>query len=154
MAHGSDIPLGARRLGFGVSGPHGTALVRPEATVQMIMHAYALGVRLFDTGPTYGGGEAERRLGEALARLPPYDPIVSTKAGLLGPGGVRQEVGAGQTGAEGEEEPSEAFHGRRVQVSEARWRCDGTASAAVGKVRTSRPSGCGRRASPGMPSCW
>lgn len=91
MAHGSDIPQGARRLGFGVSGPHGTALIRPEATVQMIMHAYALGVRLFDTGPTYGGGEAERRLGEALARLPPYDPIVSTKVGILASGLKRRD---------------------------------------------------------------
>jgi aryl-alcohol dehydrogenase-like predicted oxidoreductase len=86
VAHGSGIPHGARRLGFGVSGPHGTALIRPEATVQMIMHAYALGIRMFDTGPSYGAGEAERRLGEALARLPPYDPIVTTKVGLQASG--------------------------------------------------------------------
>jgi hypothetical protein len=81
---------GARRLGFGVSGPHGTAMIRPEATVQMIQHAYALGVRLFDTGPSYGAGEAERRLGEALARLPPYDPIVSTKVGVQSSGLTRR----------------------------------------------------------------
>lgn len=55
-------------------------------TVQMIQHAYALGVRVFDTGPSYGAGEAERRLGEALLRLPPYGPIVSTKAGILSAG--------------------------------------------------------------------
>lgn len=77
-----DKPVGARRLGFGVSGPHATPLVRPIATVEMIMHAFALGVRVFDTGPTYGNGEGERRLGEALARLPTYEPIVSTKVGL------------------------------------------------------------------------
>lgn len=81
-----DNAYGARRLGFGVSGPHGSPLIRPEATVQMIQHAYALGVRVFDTGPSYGAGEAERRLGEALARLPPYDPIVSTKVGMLSSG--------------------------------------------------------------------
>ena len=69
-----------------MSGPHGTPLIRPEATVQMIQHAYALGVRVFDTGPSYGAGEAERRLGEALARLPPYDPIVSTKVGIQSSG--------------------------------------------------------------------
>jgi len=91
VAHGTGIPNGARRLGFGVSGPHGTALIRPEATVQMIMHAYALGVRMFDTGPSYGAGEAERRLGEALARLPPYDPIVSTKVGVQSAGLMRRE---------------------------------------------------------------
>lgn len=81
-----DNAIGVRRLGFGVSGAHGTMLVRPEATVQMVQHAFAMGVRLFDTGPSYGNGEAERRLGEALARLPSYDPIVSTKAGLLSSG--------------------------------------------------------------------
>ena len=86
-----DIPQGARRLGFGVSGPHGTPLIRPEATVQMILHAYALGIRLFDTGPSYGAGEAERRLGEALARLPPYDPIVATKVGIQSTGLTRRE---------------------------------------------------------------
>lgn len=92
MAQGPrDIPNGARRLGFGVSGPHGTPLIRPEATVQMILHAYALGIRLFDTGPSYGAGEAERRLGEALARLPPYDPIVSTKVGVQSSGVARRD---------------------------------------------------------------
>lgn len=81
-----DNAFGARRLGFGVSGAHGSPLIRPEATVQMIQHAYALGVRVFDTGPSYGAGEAERRLGEALARLPPYDPIVATKVGVQSSG--------------------------------------------------------------------
>lgn len=80
-------------------------LVRPEATVQMVQHAFAMGVRVFDTGPSYGNGEAERRLGEALARLPPYDPIVSTKAGItsagvakrirdFSPDGVRKSIEA------------------------------------------------------------
>lgn len=96
---------GARRLGFGVSGPHGSLMVRPEETVQMIQLAYALGVRVFDTGPSYGAGEAERRLGEALARIPTFDPIVSTKVGILpgrgrekardfSPDGVRRSVDA------------------------------------------------------------
>lgn len=73
-----------------MSGAHGTALVRPEMTVQMIQYAYALGVRVFDTGPSYGAGEAERRLGEALLRLPPYGPIVSTKVGVLSSGLARR----------------------------------------------------------------
>lgn len=81
-----DNAIGVRRLGFGVSGPHGSPLIRPEETVQMIQHAFAMGVRVFDTAPAYGNGEAERRLGEALARLPPYDPIVSTKVGLKASG--------------------------------------------------------------------
>lgn len=106
MAEGRrDNAYGARRLGFGVSGPHGTPMIRPETTVRMVQHAYALGVRIFDTGPSYGSGEAERRLGEALARLPPYDPIVLTKAGIqssgltkrhrdFSPAGIRRSVEA------------------------------------------------------------
>jgi len=78
----SDKSHGVRRLGFGVSGPHGTPLVSPEHTSAMIDHAFARGVRLFDTAPSYGAGEAERRLGEALKRLPRYECIVSTKAGI------------------------------------------------------------------------
>lgn len=85
-----DPAIGPRRLGFGVSGPHGTALVRPEATIRLVQHAFAMGVRVFDTGPSYGDGEAERRLGEALARLPSYEPIVSTKAGVLASGLTRR----------------------------------------------------------------
>jgi aryl-alcohol dehydrogenase-like predicted oxidoreductase len=82
----SDKSHGVRRLGFGVSGPHGTPLVSPEHTSAMIDHAFARGVRLFDTGPSYGAGEAERRLGEALKRLPRYECIVSTKAGITSSG--------------------------------------------------------------------
>lgn len=85
-----DNAIGVRRLGFGVSGPHGSPLIRPQATVAMIQHAFALGVRVFDTGPSYGAGEAERRLGEALASMPSYEPIVSTKAGLLSSGATKR----------------------------------------------------------------
>ena len=81
-----DVAIGVRRLGFGVSGPHGSPLVLPKTTVAMIMHAFALGIRVFDTAPAYGNGEAEIRLGEALARLPPYEPIVSTKVGIKASG--------------------------------------------------------------------
>ncbi len=98
-----DNATGVRRLGFGVSGPHASPLIRPETTVEMIHLAYALGIRLFDTGPAYGAGEGERRLGEALARIPTFDPIVATKVGILpgrgknrardfSPDGVRRSV--------------------------------------------------------------
>ena len=93
-----DNAYGARRLGFGVSGPHGTPMIRPETTVRMVQHAYALGVRIFDTGPSYGAGEAERRLGEALARLPPYDPIVMTKAGIQSSGLTKRHRDFSPTG--------------------------------------------------------
>jgi aryl-alcohol dehydrogenase-like predicted oxidoreductase len=77
-----DRSFGVQRLGFGVSGPHGSPLVSYKATEALIMRAYELGVRLFDTGPSYGAGEAERRLGEVMSRLPPSDCIISTKVGV------------------------------------------------------------------------
>jgi D-threo-aldose 1-dehydrogenase len=69
------------RVGFG-SGPigklppaaHGQALAAVDA-------AYTNGVRLFDTAPFYGRGQAERWLGEALAGRPRDSYVLSTKAG-------------------------------------------------------------------------
>jgi aryl-alcohol dehydrogenase-like predicted oxidoreductase len=81
-----DIAIGVRRLGFGVSGPHGLPVVPPNFTKGMIERAFELGVRLFDTAPAYGAGEAERRLGESLARLPRYECIITTKAGVTSSG--------------------------------------------------------------------
>lgn len=104
MARISDASIGVRRLGFGVSGPHGSSLISPRATEDMIDAAFALGIRLFDTAPSYGNGEAERRLGSALQRLPRYECIVSTKAGVhtaggrkvrdFSPDGVRRSIDA------------------------------------------------------------
>lgn len=79
-------PLGATggqvsALGFGVSGPHGTALVPPEETVRLIRQAFEGGVTLFDTAPFYGGGECERRLAAALKALPRDAVFLCTKAG-------------------------------------------------------------------------
>jgi aryl-alcohol dehydrogenase-like predicted oxidoreductase len=85
-----DNAIGVRRLGFGVSGPHGTPLVHPGATADMIYRAFDRGVRLFDTGPSYGAGEAERRLGEAMRRLPRLECIISTKAGITSSGIARR----------------------------------------------------------------
>ena len=70
------------RLGFGVSGAHGTALVRRSETVDLIALAAELGVTAFDTAPAYGDGEAERRLGTAIRRIGRDRLVLSTKAGL------------------------------------------------------------------------
>ncbi|HVY88742.1 MAG TPA: aldo/keto reductase [Hyphomonadaceae bacterium] len=85
-ARTTDNAIGVRRLGFGVSGPLALPITPPNFTAGMIQRAYELGVRLFDTAPVYGAGEGERRLGEALARLPRHDCIVSTKAGVTASG--------------------------------------------------------------------
>jgi predicted aldo/keto reductase-like oxidoreductase len=101
----NDKSIGVRRLGFGVSGPHGTPLMAPSQTRHMLDFAFESGVRLFDTAPLYGNGEAERRLGEALKGFPRYECIVSTKAGAssyglagrardFSPDGIRRSVEA------------------------------------------------------------
>ena len=73
-------------LGFGVSGAHGTPLVACSQTLALIHAAVAGGVRVFDTAPSYGAGEAERRLGVALKTLNRSDLLVCTKAGLTSHG--------------------------------------------------------------------
>ncbi|WP_019961004.1 aldo/keto reductase [Woodsholea maritima] len=69
-------------LGFGVSGALGTPLVSARQTQALIHHAYACGIRHFDTAPAYGGGQAERRLGLALRDLPRDQIFISTKVGV------------------------------------------------------------------------
>ncbi len=71
------------RIGFGVSGAHGTPLVSREQTVRLIEQAVDLGITAFDTAPAYGAGEAERRLAAALRRLDRDRLHISTKAGLF-----------------------------------------------------------------------
>jgi aryl-alcohol dehydrogenase-like predicted oxidoreductase len=51
-----------------------------EATVD---RAWDRGIRFFDTAPLYGHGLAERRLGQALARRPRDEFVLSTKVGRL-----------------------------------------------------------------------
>jgi aryl-alcohol dehydrogenase-like predicted oxidoreductase len=85
-SHWNDNAHGVRRLGFGVTGPHGAPLVSARQTADLIQRAFELGIRFFDTGPSYGAGEAERRLGEAMQRLPRVDCIISTKVGITASG--------------------------------------------------------------------
>lgn len=81
------------RLGFGVSGPHASWGMSRHATEDLIRRAVGLGITLFDTAPSYGRGEAERRLGRALKTVPRDKVFVSTKAGI-GPRG-RRDFSAG-----------------------------------------------------------
>ena len=74
------LPYAFSRLGFGVTGPHTTPLVAPAATNALIKAAIAEGVTLFDTGPMYGAGEGERRLGAALRGVARDGVFVITKA--------------------------------------------------------------------------
>ena len=78
-----DRPACLSRIGFGVSGAHGTPLISRAETIALIEQAASLGVTAFDTAPAYGAGEAERRLGEAARRMGRDRLHLSTKAGLI-----------------------------------------------------------------------
>jgi aryl-alcohol dehydrogenase-like predicted oxidoreductase len=68
------------RLGFGCSGAWGMPWHDERAARAVLDAAYEAGVRCFDTAGFYGAGEAERRLGRALAAF--SEPVfVSTKTG-------------------------------------------------------------------------
>ena len=70
------------RLGFGVTGPHAGLGLSRNRTETLIRKAVELGVTLFDTGPAYGRGEAEKRLGRALESVPRDRVFITTKAGI------------------------------------------------------------------------
>jgi D-threo-aldose 1-dehydrogenase len=83
------VPLGrtdltVTRLGFGAASIGG--LFRPvdhATAVDVVDHAWDLGVRLYDVAPLYGYGAGERRLGAGLARRPRGEYVLSTKVGRL-----------------------------------------------------------------------
>ncbi|MFO0727318.1 MAG: aldo/keto reductase [Myxococcota bacterium] len=73
--------LHVSRLGLGT----GRLFALSEAeTFALLDTAYALGVRLFDTAPSYGG--AEERLGAWIRGRKPRDVVISTKLGYGVPG--------------------------------------------------------------------
>lgn len=84
-------PVAVTRWGMGTAAVG--LLYEPvddETAVSAIRAAYDAGIRYFDTAPLYGEGEAERRLGLALATLPREELTISTKVGyaLKPEGGV------------------------------------------------------------------
>lgn len=68
-------------LGLGITGPHTTPLIPADQTQALIQAALDAGITLFDTGPAYGQGEGETRLGKALGSQRPA-ALISTKAGI------------------------------------------------------------------------
>lgn len=76
--------LHVTRLGFG-SAPIGGLYEAVEAGTasRTVDAAWATGVRLFDTAPLYGMGNAEKRVGGALQPRPRGEFVVATKVGRL-----------------------------------------------------------------------
>ena len=54
-----------------------------DTAVQTAARALEVGIGFFDTAPFYGLGEAERRLGRAMAAAGGERPVIATKAGRL-----------------------------------------------------------------------
>src|SRR5215467_2053280 len=76
--------LNVTRLGFG-SAPIG-GLYEPvdtDTAITTVDAAWTNGVRLFDTAPLYGMGNAESRVGVALRRRSRAEFVVATKVGRL-----------------------------------------------------------------------
>jgi aryl-alcohol dehydrogenase-like predicted oxidoreductase len=102
-------PLGATGLqvsevGLGCSGYWGKTIFAEAEAARLVHAAVDHGVTFFDTGPNYSGGNAEPRLGRALAGIKgKHDLVVATKAGSrlnaqgkkykdFSPSGVRSTV--------------------------------------------------------------
>lgn len=88
------VPLPTRRLGktkvtvptigFGAASLGNLyKRVSDEEARSAITHAYAQGLRYFDTAPYYGFGLSERRVGDALRDLDRSSFVISTKVGRL-----------------------------------------------------------------------
>ena len=72
------------KLGFGTA-PLGNMYrdIPPAEAIATVDAAWDQGIRFFDTAPLYGAGLAEIRLGEALARRPRDEYVLSTKIGRV-----------------------------------------------------------------------
>lgn len=68
-------------LGFGAASYWGKKLFSERQAIRLVHEGVDRGVNLFDTGPSYSGGNAEPRLGRALAGIDRSKLVISTKAG-------------------------------------------------------------------------
>jgi aryl-alcohol dehydrogenase-like predicted oxidoreductase len=74
--------LRVSEIGFGCASFWGKKVFDEATAIRLVHTAIAHGVTFFDTGASYSGGNAEPRLGKALARLPNQrDLVIATKAG-------------------------------------------------------------------------
>jgi aryl-alcohol dehydrogenase-like predicted oxidoreductase len=81
--------LRVSEIGLGCASFWGKRIFNEAAAIRLVHTAAEHGVTFFDTGSSYSGGNAEPRLGRALAGLKhKADLVIATKAGtLLGPRG-------------------------------------------------------------------
>lgn len=76
--------LQGKQLGFGTA-PLGNMFrnIPEEEALATVDAAWENGIRYFDSAPFYGAGLAELRLGEALAKRPRDEYVLSTKVGRI-----------------------------------------------------------------------
>lgn len=85
----TTVPLGGKNslqvtnFGLGTAPIGNTTSVSDADAEATIQRAYELGVRLFDSAPLYGKGEAEIRVGRALQGMPRDSYVISTKIGRV-----------------------------------------------------------------------
>ncbi|MHC5025028.1 MAG: aldo/keto reductase [Planctomycetota bacterium] len=91
------VPLGRTgrtvpRLGFG--GYPVSRLPTEEAAIEVVRRALDLGVRYFDTAPSYGLGRSESRIGRAIAGsgIPREELFIATKTLQRDGAGARREL--------------------------------------------------------------
>ncbi|MFF5083428.1 aldo/keto reductase [Actinoplanes sp. NPDC000266] len=71
---GAELALGVAALGD---------IPDEDEAVETVLAAHRAGITRVDTSPWYGRGAAERRLGRAVASLPPGSLTISTKVGYV-----------------------------------------------------------------------
>lgn len=85
-ARSRQQPVDIDDIAYGFGGAPLGNLYAPVAgadALALVRHAFARGVRYFDTAPHYGNGLSEHRIGGALRDLPRDDYLLSTKVGRL-----------------------------------------------------------------------
>lgn len=77
----SMLQMGASSLGLGCASAWGQPWYSERKAIAVVHRALELGITCFDTGPTYSGGNAEPRLGKAMAGKDSQGLLISTKVG-------------------------------------------------------------------------
>src|SRR5262245_43374113 len=75
--------LTVSELGFGCSGFWGRAAFSERKALGVLERAIGHGITFLDTGPSYGGGTAERRLGAVLRAYDPKKLVICSKVGTF-----------------------------------------------------------------------
>jgi aryl-alcohol dehydrogenase-like predicted oxidoreductase len=70
-------------MGYGCGGYWGYEVFDEKVADRLVHHALDGGVNFFDTGASYSGGNAEKRLGKILKRVNTTGLIIGTKAGTI-----------------------------------------------------------------------